>query len=201
VKPLQHSSNDHPSRLRAAAAVPLLVSLLPSVGFSFGTTRLPGAARVPICSADQLALTIPPAGPKTSATVMQGAVFALWVTNRGQICSVKGYPRLSALVSAGGKKLNFNQLDSTRTVAGGPYESIAVILSRGSSAASLVAYAGGNLPAPCAKWLIVQPISGARNVHLEVRRSPQICPGSYRTHELQVTPYHPASVGPFSHWP
>ncbi len=183
-----------------SAAMALMVSLL--------TTRAPATAedqalrvdRVAPCRASQLVVSIPPPGPKTSGVMMQGAVFALWVTNRGTACSVKGYPRLTALVAADGKNLAFTQLSAVKTVVGGPYADAPVMLERGSSAASLVAYAGGSLPAMCAKWLIVRPLVGAPRTRLALRHL-RICPGSYRTHELQVTPYHPSSVGPFSQWP
>jgi hypothetical protein len=180
----------------------VLVASLLSVGTSPRAQHQPlGVQRVISCKSSQLAVSIPPPGPKTAGVVMQGAVFALWVTNRGTVCSVRGYPRLTAIISASGKKLTFSQVSAVKTGAGGPYADATVVLKDGSSAASLVAYAGGPLPSSCAKWLVVRPLVGTRATRLRLRHGLRICPGSYRTHELQVTPYHPASVGPFSHWP
>jgi hypothetical protein len=160
-----------------------------------------GGEAVPKCEPSQLDASLPAAGPKTAGTMMQGAVVALWVTNQGGACAIKGYPVLSALISAGGKDLIFVQVDSTRTVAGGPYADRPVLLRHGSTAASLIAYAGGSLPAQCAHWLVVGPLQHSLTTRLTLRQGVRICPGAYRTHELQVTPYHPSSVGPFSHWP
>jgi hypothetical protein len=183
-------------------AAPAFMALLLSSGVPAMAQDHPfGFERAVSCKASQLAVSIPPPGQKTAGVVMQGAVFALWVTNRATLCSLKGYPRLSALVSAKGKNLVFSQVDAVKTVAGGSYSDARVVLKRGSSAASLVAYAGGLRPAVCAKWLVVRPLVGAPATRLALRHGPRICPGSYLTHELLVTPYRPASVGPFSHWP
>jgi hypothetical protein len=181
--------------------VALTISLLSATTPGTTQDQTLAVVRVAPCQAAQLTVSIPPPGPKTAGVVMQGAVFALWVTNRATTCWVRGYPRFTALVSAGGKNLPFTQLSAVKTVAGGPYADAPVILERGLSAASLVAYAGGSLPAMCAKWLVLRPLMGAPRMRLTLLRHLRICPGSYRTHELQVTPYHPSSVGPFSHWP
>ena len=129
----------------------------------------------------------------------------LWATNSGPTCSLRGYPLLAALIAVDGQHLRFSQLDvMVQTASGGPYKDLPVTLKRGSAASSLVAYGEGEQGQngkTCAKWLVVQSVPGVTANRLDVPSRPLLCPGTYGSHQLQVTPYHPASVGPFSHWP
>jgi hypothetical protein len=112
---------------------------------------------------------------------------------------------LAALIAVDGQHLRFSQLDvMVQTASGGPYKDLPVTLKRGSAASSLVAYGEGEQGQngkTCAKWLVVQSVPGVTANRLDVPSRPLLCPGTYGSHQLQVTPYHPASVGPFSHWP
>jgi hypothetical protein len=84
------------------AVLVFIASLLSSGAPAMAQDRSLRVERVLSCKASQLAVSIPPPGPKTAGVVMQGAIFALWVTNRGTLCSVKGYPPfVRALVRQG----------------------------------------------------------------------------------------------------
>lgn len=186
--------------LAGTGMMALLVMLLSSPSCSAGTKGAAGSS-VPACKGSELSVTIPGPSPKTGAGLMTGGVFSLWASNDGAKCTIKGYPVISAMFSATGKKVTFAQLNRTKTAAGGPYTNQALVLKHGATAASLIAYGEGEVESNCAASIDVRAMAGTTAKRLAIPKRLVICPASYPSHQLQVTPYHPASVGPFSHWP
>jgi hypothetical protein len=157
-------------------------------------------ALAPACKPNQFSVTLPREGPKTAGVIMQGSVYAVWLLNRGPTCALRGYPRLNLAGPKPSQYLNFVQTDSSGTPMG-RFADVRWDVKHGARAAALIAVGRGNTRATCASWFYIRPLPASREVRLKVPSWIGICPGSYPSHQLVVSPYHPASVGPFSTWP
>jgi hypothetical protein len=153
------------------------------------------------CQGSRLTVTMPD-NPKTMGVVMGGDVFSIWFANRGSSCALRGYPRLE-LWTKNGNKIVFQQENSTKTPMGN-YGEVSVTLKRGATAAVFVWTGLGTEHVDlglCASWLTVWPTKASYHAKIDVTRGLGICPRSYPSHTLIVSPYHPASVGLFRNWP
>jgi len=132
------------------------------------------------------------------AVVMMGDIFTIWFRNKGGPCDLKGYPVLS--LQSHGHRVAFHQLDP---VDGnwGTFKPVPVKLKTGGLAAVLVEVGRvSDTTSGCATSMGVRITRSARPFELSLGRL-RVCPGSYRSHQIAVSAYHPASVPIFGVWP
>ncbi|MGP0003409.1 MAG: DUF4232 domain-containing protein [Acidimicrobiales bacterium] len=132
------------------------------------------------------------------AVVPMGDIFTIWFRNRGGPCDLKGYPVLS--LKSHGHRVAFHQTDAVDSTLG-KFKPVRVRLKTGGLAAVLV-WVGrvSDSTSGCATSMGVRITRSAKLFELSLGTL-RVCPGSYPSHQLLVSAYHPASVPIFGVWP
>ena len=127
-----------------------------------------------------------------------GDIFTIWFRNRGGPCDLKGYPVLS--LQSHGHRVAFHQTDAVDSTLG-EFKPVPVRVKTGGLAAVLV-WVGrvSDSTSGCATSMGVRITPSARPFELSLG-SLRVCPRTYRSHQLIVSAYHPASVPIFGVWP
>ena len=179
-------------------ALAFALCFLPSVsgcGVVNPAADAPNGTRATRCTGNQLSGSLPTRSG-TIAVVMQGELFSVWLRNSGATCWLRGYPTLS--LWSGHEQLSFHQDNSPS--AGGKFRVRKLTLARGGVAAVFIWVGRGSGVGTCSSFIDVRIGRSGTPIRVATAHV-RVCPAEYPSHQLLVSPYHPASIRVFGSWP